>query len=104
MRKAVVGNLHQREKVVDRLLSDSSLLDEIESGHYGAGKLTRLTEEPFFFVFFYHPDPISGERLSCWNTQQVLPYPSLLYDSRNIGFIHLQNGYLPSGDGTSTDQ
>ena len=96
VRKAVVGNLHQREKAVDRLLSDSSLLDEIESGHYGAGKLTRLTEEPFF-VFFYHPDPISGEKLSCWNTQQVLPYPSLLYDSRRMGFIHLQNGYYVWG-------
>ncbi|MEO6671044.1 MAG: HAMP domain-containing sensor histidine kinase, partial [Ferruginibacter sp.] len=75
-----------------KLVNDSAAIDRIRKGNFTEAFLQGLVKKKYF-VFFYSTDSTFHESLVCWNTQQVLPYPSLLYEKRNKGFVKLQNGY-----------
>lgn len=92
VQKEISGNIHKRENDFIKLVNDSIAMDKIRSGDFSEQFLQGLIKKKYF-VFFYSTDSTSHEALICWNTQQVLPYPSLLYEKRDKGFVKLQNGY-----------
>lgn len=67
-------------------------MSKVRKGNFSEAFLASLVKKNYF-VFFYTTDTTSHESLICWNTQQVLPYPSLLYERKGKGFVQLQNGF-----------
>ncbi|MEO7522456.1 MAG: hypothetical protein ABIT58_00100, partial [Ferruginibacter sp.] len=92
VQKEISNNIHKHENDFVRLVNDSGAINTISKGGFTEKFLNGLISKKYF-VFFYTVDSTSHESLSCWNTQQVLPYPSLLYEKRDKGFVKLQNGY-----------
>ncbi len=92
VQKEISGNIHKQENDFVKLVNDSSAINKISSGNFSESFLQSLIRKKYF-VFFYKTDTTSHESLICWNTQQVLPYPSLLYERKDKGFVKLQNGF-----------
>ncbi|MFT3911189.1 MAG: HAMP domain-containing sensor histidine kinase [Ferruginibacter sp.] len=92
VQKEISNNIHKQESDFIRLVNDSAAIDKIAKADFSEKFLKGLIDKKYF-VFFYTLDSTSHESLTCWNTQQVLPYPSLLYEKRDKGFVKLQNGY-----------
>lgn len=90
--KSISQDIRNRENDFNSLMKDTLLLQKLQRGSYGEQDMQRLVEKKYF-LFFYEKDTAQNDNLVCWNTQQVLPYPSLLYDNRSAGFIRLENGY-----------
>ena len=92
VQKELSNNIHKQENDFVKLVNDSLSIDKIRNGNFSESFLKDLVQKKYF-VFFYATDSTFHESLICWNTQQVLPYPSLLYEKRDKGFVKLQNGY-----------
>lgn len=92
VKNAISKDLHEGQKQVQKWWRDTALIRSVASGKYTEKQLIQLQEEKAF-LFMYAPDSKAGDRLVFWNTQQVLPYPSLLYDTREQGFMRGGNGY-----------
>lgn len=91
--QAKVSNyIHNQEKVLLGISRDTSVIRQLAEGNYDEDFLKKYTSLKSFF-FIYATDTTGHEQLVFWNTQQVLPFPSLLYENRNAGFVKLQNGY-----------
>lgn len=88
----ITSHIQQQEKDFQALANDTTVINKIVRGTYPEEFINSLTRKKYF-VFFYAPDSSGHEELICWNTQQVLPFPSLLYENRKTGFIQLENGY-----------
>lgn len=84
--------IHEQEKDIEKLVTDKKTIPTIISGNYTADYLKKITNKKYF-IFIYANDSIGFESLIYWNTQQVIPYPSLLYESRQTGFAKMGNGY-----------
>ncbi len=92
VQKEISRSLSSKEHDFTKLVNDADVIDKISKGSFSESFLQELVNKNYF-VFFYKTDNTSHESLVCWNTQQVLPYPSLLYATKNRGFVKLQNGY-----------
>jgi len=92
VQKEISNEIQQQEKDFKALVKDPGVISTVASGNFSESFLSGLTSKKYF-IFFYTTDPGSQESLLCWNTQQVLPYPSLLYEKRNEGFVLQENGY-----------
>ncbi|MBS1742757.1 MAG: GHKL domain-containing protein [Bacteroidetes bacterium] len=92
VQKELTNYIHKNEKDVAQLVEDTALLNRVATNNISEAELKSLIAKKYF-LFFYTTDATSHETLSCWNTQQVLPYPSLLYEKRDKGFVKLQNGF-----------
>jgi len=84
--------IHKQEKDIAKIAADSAVINKIVQGNYSEEFLARLIKKKYY-LFFYASDTSGHEQLVCWNTQQVLPFPSLLYETRKSGFVQLQNGF-----------
>ncbi len=92
VQKELSNYIHNQENDFVKLVNDSATINKIGKGVFTEEYLLHITRKKYF-VFFYSTDSTFHESLICWNTQQVLPYPSLLYEKRDKGFVKLQNGY-----------
>ncbi|HAN66265.1 MAG TPA: hypothetical protein DCQ34_08405, partial [Chitinophagaceae bacterium] len=92
VRNAISFDLHDAQRQVRHWWMDTSLIRSVASGKYTEKQLNQV-QEGKVFLFMYAPDSDAGDRLVFWNTQQALPYPSLLYDTREEGFMRGGNGY-----------
>ena len=92
VQKKISNSIHKQENDFIKLVNDSAAIDKIRKGSFSVSYLESLVNKKYF-VFFYSTDTTSHESLICWNTQQVLPYPSLLYEKKGKGFVKLQNGF-----------
>jgi signal transduction histidine kinase len=92
VKKEISNYVNSQEKSFVDLVNDTTVIDKISKANFSESFLLSLIKKKYF-VFFYTPDSSSNERLICWNTQQVLPYPSLLYENRSKGFVQLENGF-----------
>ncbi|MEO6488520.1 MAG: HAMP domain-containing sensor histidine kinase [Ferruginibacter sp.] len=84
--------IQKQEIDLQKVAADTAFIKKVVGGKYDEAFLKRLTSKKYF-LFFYAPDSSGHEELISWNTQQVLPFPSLLYATQNSGFIQLENGY-----------
>jgi len=84
--------IHKQEKDLKKLSKDTAAIEQIIQGTYSEDYLAQLIKKKYF-VFFYADDSTGHEQLVCWNTQQVVPFPSLLYETRQSGFVQMENGY-----------
>ncbi len=84
--------VHGQEKEVQKLIVDNKVIPTIVSGNYDTDFLKKIKNKKYY-LFVYATDTLGYESLIFWNTQQVLPFPSLLYESRQNGFVKLGNGY-----------
>lgn len=92
VRNAISFDLHDAQRQVRHWWQDTALIRSVASGKYTEKQLNQLLKGKAF-LFMYAPDSQAGDRLVFWNTQQALPYPSLLYDIREEGFMRGGNGY-----------
>lgn len=81
-----------QEKDLRKIANDSVFIRQLTAGNYSEEILEKLTSKKYYF-FIYATDTSGIEQLVFWNTQQVLPFPSMLYENRHSGFVKLQNGY-----------
>ena len=84
--------VHKQEEELKKLANDTAAIDRIVQGTYSEEFLQQLIHKKYF-VFFYANDNSGHEQLINWNTQQVLPFPSLLYENRQSGFVQMENGF-----------
>ena len=84
--------INKQEKDLQKLANDTAAITKIVQGNYNEDYLAGLTQKKYF-LFIYAPDTSGHEQLVSWNTQQVLPFPSLLYETRQSGFVQLENGF-----------
>ena len=84
--------IHDQEKDIQMLVTDNTTIPKIISGNYSEDYIRSIIQKKYF-LFFYATDSTGHESLIYWNTQQVLPFPSLLYESRVTGFVKLGNGF-----------
>lgn len=92
VQKDLSSYIHRQENDFLNLVNDHKTIDLVSKGNFSESFLQSLIKKKYF-LFFYTNDAESRELLTCWNTQQVLPYPSLLYENRSKGFVKLQNGF-----------
>lgn len=90
--KKISNYIQRQEKDFEKLSTDTSFINKVVSGKYKESYLDDIASKKYF-VFVYSPDSLGHEELVFWNTQQVLPFPSLLYETQNAGFLQLENGY-----------
>lgn len=92
VQRELTNYIHKQEDDFAKLVNDTAAINSIRKSNLTETFLEHLIAKKYF-IFFYTNDSTFHESLSCWNTQQVLPYPSLLYEKRDKGFVKLQNGY-----------
>ncbi len=92
VKKEISNYVNSQERSFIDLVNDTTVINKISKANLSEAFLLSLIKKKYF-LFFYTPDSSSNERLICWNTQQVLPYPSLLYENRSKGFVQLENGF-----------
>jgi len=90
--KRITEYIHTQEKSFRHIADDTTEISKILSRSYDEKFLRKYMEKPFFF-FVFKSGNRGTEDLVFWNTQKVQPFPSLLYESGNEGFIKLGNGY-----------
>lgn len=81
-----------QEKDFIKVAEDTAEITKILSRNYDEAFLRKYMEKAYF-LFAYKSGNRGTEDLVFWNTQKVQPFPSLLYESGNEGFIKLENGY-----------
>lgn len=81
-----------QEKDFQHVAGDTAQLSKIISRNYDEHFLRQFIEKQYFF-FAFKSDSSGSDDLVFWNTQKVQPFPSLLYESGNQGFIQLENGF-----------
>ncbi len=84
--------VNEQEREIHKLVNDNITIPKITGGNYTDEYIKNITRKKYF-LFFYASDSSGHESLIFWNTQQVLPFPSLLYENRTTGFVKLGNGY-----------
>ncbi len=84
--------IHEQEKDVQKLIIDNKTIPTIVAGNYNTNYLKKINDKKYY-LFIYATDSLGYESLIFWNTQQVLPFPSLLYENRQAGFVKLGNGF-----------
>ena len=84
--------IHREEKNIEKLVHDNNTIPKIISGNYSDEYIIGIVKKKYF-LFLYATDSTGHEALVFWNTQQVLPPPSLLYENRSTGFIKWKNGF-----------
>ena len=84
--------INEQEKDIERTVNDNSTVPRIIKGNYTDEYIKKIIHKKYF-LFFYSTDSTGHESLTFWNTQQVLPYPLLLYKESKTGFVKLDNGY-----------
>lgn len=84
--------IHAAEKDFQNTVTDSSVTRKMLRRDYDESFLKKYINKNYF-LFVYDQDSSGNEELVFWNTQQIQPYASLLYDSRDIGFMQMDNGY-----------
>lgn len=92
VKSKLTSYIHKQEKEIGALSKDTSAIKNLARGNYSKGFLENLVNRQFFF-FLYGNDNTGHEQLVFWNTQQALPFPSLLYEADSTGFVQLQNGF-----------
>lgn len=92
VKKKISDYIHTQEKDLRKLSTDTVFINRVIAGKYNEITLDDLAAKKYF-LFVYAPDSSGHEELAFWNTQQVLPFPSLLYENRSNGFIQLENGF-----------
>jgi two-component system nitrogen regulation sensor histidine kinase NtrY len=92
VQKKIAGYIHEQESDIVSLATDSSVFRKIDSGNYEEDFLQHLSRKKYF-VFFYRSSESQPQSLICWNTQKVLPLPSMITDKPTEGFVELDNGY-----------
>lgn len=90
--KKVTASVKQAEDDFLRITQDTSLLQKIARKNYDQ-KLVNDLAQKNYFIFFYGNDENGDKKLMLWNTQKVLPTPSMLYLKGGSGFSLLKNGY-----------
>ena len=84
--------IHEQEKDIEKLATNNVAVKKLITGNYTDDYIIEIIRKKYF-LFCYATDTIGRESLIYWNTQQVLPFPSLLYENRQTGFVQLENGY-----------
>jgi signal transduction histidine kinase len=84
--------VHKAEEDFQKTATDSSIISKMLNRNYDEQFLKKYIDKKYF-LFVYTKDSSGNEDLIFWNTQQVQPYASLLYDSRDVGFMQMDNGY-----------
>lgn len=84
--------VHEQEKDIRKLANDKDAINRLSRGNYTEEYALDIIRKKYF-LFLYATDSSDHESLIYWSTQQVLPFPSLLYESKTYGFVHLDNGY-----------
>lgn len=84
--------INGQEKDIDKLVNDKISIARLAKGNYSEEYIKAVIQKKYF-LFLYANDSSGHESLVFWNTQQVLPYPLLLYKETKTGFVKLDNGY-----------
>ncbi len=84
--------VHAQEKDIYKLVNDNNIIPGIISGKYSESFIKEISQKSFY-LFLYATDSSGHESLIYWNTQQVIPFPSLLFESRHNGLVKLGNGF-----------
>ena len=92
VQKNIEQYIQQQEKDFEGLMSDTAFLRKATADRYDETFLQDLTRKKYFF-FQYYVNDIGIKKLTCWNTQVVIPSDSLLEAQGNAGFIQLANGF-----------
>jgi signal transduction histidine kinase len=84
--------IQRKQADVNQLWLDSNLLKSAAREPFRDPAFSKMLAQPVY-LFGYGPGAQSADQLLFWNNQQSLPYPSLLYEKKNGGFIKAGNGY-----------